>query len=115
MDLDVEDLGVADWEPGDLQREVLRLSAENIRLEAENVALRARAVPEKTDQYPEGPGLYFAWPDESIVRPVSVEIFEWDAMLCCELRSSTVSLDELFDDGWRFAGPIPEPKGGWDE
>jgi len=109
MDVELElMLELNEWGRCDLVLEVERL-------QAENAALRARVVPEKTDEYPEQPGLYFAWPDESVVRPVAVQIFERDAMLCCKLSSSTVSLDELFDDGWRFAGPIPEPKGGWDE
>lgn len=88
---------------------------EILHLQAENAALRARAVPNYSEQCPTKPGGYWMCKGGG-GTPVLIELLHCSGELhVCHTDGMFYPLWKQFNDGWRFAGPIPEPKGGGDE
>lgn len=92
------------------------------KLKTENAALRARVVPNYSEQCPTLPGWYFVRHPRPDDNPDIVgEIYRAsDGLLYVEICNSSIDADDwavvqdAFMQGYRFAGPIPEPKGGGD-
>lgn len=92
---------------------------EILHLQAENERLRARAVPDYSEECPTLPGWYFVRHPRPNDNPDIVgEIYRAsDGLLYVEICNSSIDADDwalvqdAFMHGYRFAGPIPEPKG----
>lgn len=90
--------------------DVARLVAEVERL---NERLRARAVPDYSEECPTEPGRYRAFRGDD---DTTCLIANYDGLFMVEFPCDfNVILPLAFKMGWRFAGPIPEPKEGRDE
>jgi hypothetical protein len=107
-----QELGVEDWEPGDLQREVLRLTIENTKLKDENAALKRQAVEPWNNRLPNKPGEYRIINTKTGEQQNTVMSWENSILrdkLICAVRdvwagtSKYVSASELLERGYFFS------------